>query len=384
MKNLKRIFSTLLAIFVALGIFSSITQPDTVNAALNSNDFLKTDGKYIKNNYGTGQAMNLRGTNLGGWLTFEDWMAPTGEFAFDRTGWVATTSINSSSAGNIIDGDNTTRWSPEIAQEDGQWFQVDMGYQGYFNRIYVNGGLNVGYIDTNDWMDYVVNVPAAGTYTVSLRIASQTGASNAIELKNGSANLAVFDVPNTGAWQGWTTVSQNVTLDAGVQTLQLYATAGNWNINWLELKPTTETMNGNLLQNAGFESGSTTGWDQWNGGIVAQAVDTSDPYMGTYKLTHWASSDYQQLTRQTINVPNGTYRFSSWVRSSGGQKALHLYAKTDGREMTATVASNAADYWEKYTIDNIVVTTGQIEVGVWSNTHTHNWAAFDQFELIKL
>ncbi|MFD1178205.1 glycoside hydrolase family 3 N-terminal domain-containing protein [Paenibacillus puldeungensis] len=248
----------------------------------------------------------------------------------------------------------------------------------------VNGGLNVGYIDTNDWIEYRVNVPETGVYKVSMRVASQNGAPNAIELRNGSTNLATFSVPNTGGWQSWETVTQNVTLNAGVQTLRLHASAGNWNLNWLELRPTNSTpVNGNYLVNPGFESGSTTGWDQWNGGVLAQAADTSFPYSGAYKLTHWASSDYQQLTRQTISLPNGIYRFSAWARSSGGQKALHLYAKNGNKEVTAVVASNASDYWKKYTIDNIVVDTGQIEVGVWSNANANNWAAFDHFELVS-
>ena len=34
------------------------------------------------------------------------------------------------------------------------------------------GGQNVGYIDSGDWMSYSVDVPAAGTYKVSYRVAS--------------------------------------------------------------------------------------------------------------------------------------------------------------------------------------------------------------------
>src|SRR6185312_14654012 len=37
-------------------------------------NFLKASGKYLKNNSGTGSIVTLRGTNLGGWLTMEDWM----------------------------------------------------------------------------------------------------------------------------------------------------------------------------------------------------------------------------------------------------------------------------------------------------------------------
>ena len=46
--------------------------------------FLKTNGKQIKDNYGTGTAVSLRGINLGGWLVQEPWMCNTGEGVVDE------------------------------------------------------------------------------------------------------------------------------------------------------------------------------------------------------------------------------------------------------------------------------------------------------------
>ncbi|PTL77347.1 chitinase [Vitiosangium sp. GDMCC 1.1324] len=143
----------------------------------------------------------------------------------------------------------------------------------------------------------------------------------------------------------------------------------------------------NLLANSGLESGSLSSWNsEWhNGTAAAHKVDTDSPYTGSYKLTHWASAAYQQVTGQTLNVANGTYRASVWVRSGGGQSALRLYAKNYGAaEVTAEIGSGAVSGWTQYTINNIPVTNGFIEVGVYSNAQAGNWAAFDQFELVKL
>ena len=38
--------------------------------------FLKTDGKVIRNNYGAGEVVQLKGTNIGGWLVMENWQCP--------------------------------------------------------------------------------------------------------------------------------------------------------------------------------------------------------------------------------------------------------------------------------------------------------------------
>lgn len=39
--------------------------------------FLKTDGDVIRNNYGAGEVVQLKGTNIGGWLVMENWQCPT-------------------------------------------------------------------------------------------------------------------------------------------------------------------------------------------------------------------------------------------------------------------------------------------------------------------
>ncbi|MHA7964620.1 glycoside hydrolase family 3 N-terminal domain-containing protein [Paenibacillus sp. CAU 1782] len=245
------------------------------------------------------------------------------------------------------------------------------------------GGLNVGFIDTGDWMDYRVFAPSAGTYKLRVRVASgiSGGAPNGIGVSSGGSSLATLSVPGTGGWQSWTTVQGTVTLAAGAQTLRLSALGGGWNANWLELIPVA-AASGNLLLNPGFETGNTSGWSEWNDGLLAQSVDTDQPYDGTRKLTHWASSPYRQLTRQTVNLPNGLYRLSVKARTGGGQNALHLYAKTAGVEKRAAISSAASEYWKTYTIDRIQVTDGMLEIGVWSDAKAGNWSAFDRFELI--
>ena len=44
---------------------------------VNAQDFLKTCGRYIRNQSGKGERIFLRGTNAGGWLVHEEWMCPT-------------------------------------------------------------------------------------------------------------------------------------------------------------------------------------------------------------------------------------------------------------------------------------------------------------------
>lgn len=71
----RSVILVILAIIISISMLFSVS---TVSNALGASDFLKTSGILIKNNSGTGSTVNLRGTNLGGWLLQESWMSPLG------------------------------------------------------------------------------------------------------------------------------------------------------------------------------------------------------------------------------------------------------------------------------------------------------------------
>jgi endoglucanase len=103
------------------------------------------------------------------------------------------------------------------------------------------GGQSIGYIDTGDWMDYNINVSSSGSYAVNLRVASPLGGQ--LQIKNSVGTiLATVTVPNTGDWQAWQTVSTNITLAAGTQTIRIYSASNGWNFNWFELASGSGTV----------------------------------------------------------------------------------------------------------------------------------------------
>lgn len=101
------------------------------------------------------------------------------------------------------------------------------------------GGTNVGWIDSGDWMAFpLVNLPYAGNYRVSYRVASPNGGGSLqIEQAGGNPVFGSISVPNTGGWQSWTTISHQINLPAGSVQLGIYVPAGGWNLNWLSITP---------------------------------------------------------------------------------------------------------------------------------------------------
>lgn len=97
----------------------------------------------------------------------------------------------------------------------------------------VSGSANVGWIDANDWLEYYIDVPAAGDYNVFFRLSANTSTNLAIR-ENGIL-LQTLQISSTGGWQNWKTLKTDVALTAGKHKLQIYTGKGQFNLNWLEI-----------------------------------------------------------------------------------------------------------------------------------------------------
>jgi endoglucanase len=99
----------------------------------------------------------------------------------------------------------------------------------------IGGGINVNYIDDEDWMDYHVNVASSGIHTFNFRVANSYG-NGIIEIKNENGDvLGQVDVPRTGGWQNFTTITTTANLTAGDQILRIFTKKGTFNFNWFEV-----------------------------------------------------------------------------------------------------------------------------------------------------
>jgi hypothetical protein len=176
------------------------------------------------------------------------------------------------------------------------------------------GGLNVGYVDADDWLDYTVNVSSAGAYNVSFRLASQV-ATGAFQLKVGATVLATVTVPNTGGWQIWQTITTPVTLSQGNQTLRIAVTGSGMNLNWIAFSKvntppvvtltapannTTINVNTAVTVSAtATDSDGTISKVEFYAGATLIGTDTSSPYSinwtpttaGTYAITAKATDN---------------------------------------------------------------------------------------------
>ncbi|OON67165.1 glycosyl hydrolase [Hymenobacter sp. CRA2] len=182
------------------------------------------------------------------------------------------------------------------------------------------GGRNVDWFETGDWLDYYVNVAQAGTYTVGFRVASANGGAT-FQLRNsGGTVLGSINIGNTGNWQNWQTISTNVTLPAGPQTLRVYASASTGcNLNWLNFAAATTTNTPptvsltspsagasftapasiTISANAADANGTVSKVEFFQGSTKL-GEDTSSPYSFTW--SNVAAGSYSITARATDNA----------------------------------------------------------------------------------
>ncbi|MGW6194586.1 carbohydrate-binding protein [Kribbella sp. NPDC055110] len=235
------------------------------------------------------------------------------------------------------------------------------------------GGYNLGWTSTGQWFHYTVNVATAGTYSVAMRVATPAAVTNAFHLASGSGVSGNVSLPATGGWQNWATVTTQVTLPAGLQTLTVYQDNGGWNLNSLQFtsgstapanlaagKPTSESSH-----NQSYASANVTDGDQSS---YWESANNAFP--------QWAQVDLgsaQSASRVVLQLP------ASW---GARDQTLSLLGSTDGTTFT-TVKAGAAYTFSPTTSNTVTLTFPASTQRYWRATITANtgWPAAQLSEL---
>ncbi|MGI4835130.1 MAG: beta-1,3-glucanase family protein [Janthinobacterium lividum] len=222
------------------------------------------------------------------------------------------------------------------------------------------GGLNVDYFETNDYLDYAVNVAAAGSYKVDFRVASANGGAT-LQLRNsGGAVLGSIGVGNTGGWQSWQTISATVSLPAGKQTLRLFAQASTGcNVNWLNFSAAPAAFSRQLEAEAANVN---------NGMVVETCSDTG----GGQDMGNVDQGDY--LVWNSINFPTtGTYLIEYRVASgaNGGTISADLNAGSIQLGNTTIPATGGWQSWVTVS-KTVTITAGTYNFGIYAQTAGFN------------
>ncbi|WP_240363550.1 discoidin domain-containing protein [Streptomyces sp. S1A1-7] len=204
------------------------------------------------------------------------------------------------------------------------------------NTSDTGGGYNLGWTSGGQWFRYTVDVATAGTYTLDLRVAAPSAVAVALHLSDASGtNLTgAVDLPATGDWQTWATVTTHVTLPAGRQILTLDQDNGGWNINHLGFTAGSGSPSVTLTASPG----SLTFADQAvNTTSAAQSVTVTNS--GTLTLTG------DQSNNPTAVALSGTGTDTTGTDLAAG-KPTSESSHTDVYPSSNVTDGNQGSYWE--------------------------------------
>jgi hypothetical protein len=108
-------------------------------------------------------------------------------------------------------------------------------------------------------------------------------------------------------------------------------------------------------------------------------------YSGNFAWQQTGTGAYTATIYQTITgLPNGTYTLKAWEKSSGGQSQSYLYAKNYGGSQINYNTNTAVSSWTQVTVSSAIsITSGQCEIGLYSNASANQWVTVDEFSLIR-
>ena len=153
--------------------------------------FLKADGKILKDNFGTGSTITLRGTNAGGWLVTENWQCPVNAKDQLTTLKVFTERFGADKAQELIDYYQDNWWTEEdfdIVKEEGM--NVLRLPVTYFEMQNSDGTLKETAFKRLDW--FVQNCALHGIYV----LIDMHGAMGSQNGKDHSGDTSIADKGN--------------------------------------------------------------------------------------------------------------------------------------------------------------------------------------------
>ena len=205
------------------------------------------------------------------------------------------------------------------------------------------GGYNVGWTQGGEWLNYSATTASAGTYEMTARVASGGGGGSFI-LQEDQADLATFDVPDTGGWQSWTTVTQQVDLQGGDHMIAVYFDTAGVNLDWLEFSQVgggsggssvspgtyriTNVNSGKALEVGGSGTANGDNAQQWTYADYAhQQWDVQENGDGTYRLINVNSGKALDVANVSTSAGANVHQ---WDYVGGANQHWRIESNGDG------------------------------------------------------
>jgi len=187
-------------------------------------------------------------------------------------------------------------------------------------------GYDVGWINTGEWMKYTVNIAQAGSYNIDVRYASNQAGGKFVFRIDGNIVSPIEDVPVTGGWQNWQTMTlQNITLPAGKHLLQIQFLSPGFNLNYYVFNQNPDEVKSDPKHNYTFKLNQNYPNPFNPNTEIKYSIPSKS--MVTLKIYNILGKEIETLVNETKDAGEYSINFNSKNLTSG----IYFYRITAGR-----------------------------------------------------
>lgn len=240
------------------------------------------------------------------------------------------------------------------------------------------GGHNVGWIGTGEWLAYFVYVSQAASFDVIARVATaQANRSFHLEIDGTNVSGTLTFGP-TGGWQTWANVTApNVSLAPGFHTLKVVAETGGWNLNYIDFDPVPASIPGIVEAENYRVGGPGVGYidtTPGNSGGRYRDDDVDLAHTNEGFVVGWTAAG-EKLGYRVVVQQSGTYAVTVRVASpTTATKQLHL--EIAGTNVSGPITFGNTGGWGTFqdvTVSGVSLTAGSHLLVVVIDTPGFNW-----------
>ncbi|MES2730903.1 MAG: RICIN domain-containing protein [Bacteroidota bacterium] len=235
-------------------------------------------------------------------------------------------------------------------------------YAGVDIENCAEGGYNVAWIDTGEWLAYTVNVAKTGIYKMDARVSS-VGIDGKFHVEfDGLDKTGLLSVPNTGGWQNWQTVtSATMELTAGLHLMKFWVGNTGFNLNKLTIRPVSNLPQTPFYGTAMALPGTIQVEDFDKGGEDVSCHDADEiNQFGQYRPDesvdievcaaggfNVAGSQTEEWLEYTVKVAKaGNYVFEPFFASASGGGRFHV--EFNGIDKTGPIVAYNTGNWQNW------------------------------------
>jgi lysophospholipase L1-like esterase len=160
-----------------------------------------------------------------------------------KTTAITTCPTQSGGIPGTIEAEDYDRGSEGVAYHDTTAGNLGGAYRNDDVDIetLVGGGYGISHVKNGEWLRYTLPVSTTGRFRATFHVSSWGTATHSIKILVDDSEAVTVPIPNTGAYNAWTTASADLSLTSGTRKIKLLFAGDGQNLDRVVFSPVVTT-----------------------------------------------------------------------------------------------------------------------------------------------